>query len=212
MRALRTLLAVVLAVVLVCAASYAGVLIFAFATVPDHNAADTHFDTLIVLGTPARADGSPSPELRERIEEGVREYRAGVAPHLIMTGGAAHNHFVEAQVMADYAAQQGVPREAIVVEGQAKDTVQNIWFSHELMQANGWRSAEVISSPYHMPRTALILEHYVGPMGFDWRTHAAHWPPEYHLNQKIKKDFAEATNCVRLRWHGFNKSKYLPGT
>lgn len=205
-------LRVLLTTLLVVAVGYVAVLFFAFETVPNHNAADTHFDTLIVLGTPARADGSPSPELRERIDEGVREFRAGVAPHIIMTGGPAHNHFVEGQVMADYAANEGVPRNAIVVEGQAKDTIQNIWFSHNIMQANGWHSAEVISSPYHLPRTALILEHYTGPQGFDWRTHPAHWPPEYRLSQKIKKDYAEAMGCIRLRWHGFNKSRFLPGT
>ena len=206
------LLRILLLILLVVALGYAGVLIFALETVPDHNASETHFDTLIVLGTPARPDGSPSPELRERIDEGVREYRAGVAPHLIMTGGAAHNHFVEGQVMADYAAQQGVPRSAIVVEGQAKDTIQNIWYSRGIMQANGWHSAEVISSPYHLPRTALILEHYTGPLAFDWRTHPAHWPPEYHLTQKIQKDVHEALGCVRLRWQGFSRSKFLPGT
>ena len=206
MRAIRTVLAVLLLVAL----SYFCLLFLVFETVPDHNAADTHFDTLIVLGTPARPDGTPSPELRERIDESVREYRSGVAPHLIMTGGAAHNSLVEARVMADYAAQQGVPRDAMVLETQAKDTIQNIWFSRQIMQANGWHSAEVISSPYHLPRTALILAHYTGPLAFDWHTHPAHWPPEYRLNQKIKKDFAEATGCVRLRWHGFNKSRFLP--
>jgi uncharacterized SAM-binding protein YcdF (DUF218 family) len=205
MRFFRTLFAVVL----LAAVVYLGVFFLSFETVPNHNSADTHFDTLIVLGNPARPDGSPSPELRERIEESVREYRAGVAPHLIMTGGAAHNRFVEGQVMADYAAQEGVPPEAIVVEGKAKDTIQNIWFSRQIMQANGWHSAEVISSPYHLPRTALILEHYTGPLAFDWRTH---WPPEYHLSQRIQKEFHDATLCIRLRWHGFDKSRFLPGT
>ena len=39
----------------------------------------------------------------------VREYRAGIAPHLIMTGGAAHNNFIEAHSMKLYAIAQGVP-------------------------------------------------------------------------------------------------------
>lgn len=208
MRALRILLIVVLLVPVL----YLAGLVLAFETIPNHNSADTHFDTLIVLGTPAKADGTPSPELRERIDEGVREYRAGIAPHLIMTGAAAHNRFVEAQVMADYAARQGVPRDAIVTETQAKDTIQNIWFSRQIMQANNWHSAEIISSPYHLPRTALIVEHYTGPLAFDWRTVPAHWPPEYGVSQKIRKDFAEATGCVRLRWHGFRPSKFLPAS
>lgn len=205
MRSLRVLLIVLLAVAL----GYLGVLLFAFTTVPDHHGTEQHFDTLIVLGTPAKADGTPSPELQERIDEGVREYRAGVAPHLIMSGAAAHNRWVEGQVMADTAAAEGVPRDAIVVEAQAQDTVQNIWFSWQAMQGHGWRSAEVISSPYHLPRTALILQHY--PQ-LDWHTHSAHWPPDYRLAQKLQKDWHEALYCLRLRWKGFKPSPYLPAT
>lgn len=203
MRFLRVLLAVLLAIVL----GYFAVLLFAFTTVPNHHGSQQHFDTLIVLGTPAKADGAPSAELQERIDEGVREYRAGIAPHLIMTGAAAHNHYVEAQVMADAAAAEGVPRDAIVVEGQAKDTVQNLWFSAKVMQQHGWHSAEVISSPYHLPRTALILQHYPA---LDWHTHPSHWSANYGPWQKLQKDVHEAQYCLRLRWHGFTPSQYLP--
>ena len=208
----QSILKLLAVLVLVAIVSYFGLLFYSFETVPNHNAAHTHFDTLIVLGNPSRPDGSPAPGMRERVDESVREYRAGVAPHLIMTGGAAHNHFVEGQVMADYAAQQGVPRTAIVVEGQARDTAQNIWYSYQIMRANGWHSAEVISSPYHLSRTGLILEQYKGPFAFDWRTHASHWPPEFGTAQKLQKDLHEAILCVRLRWHGFNKSQFLPAT
>lgn len=193
----------------VCAALVA---FLAWRTVPDHNSYQDHFDTLIVLGTTPRKDGTPSPELRERIDEGVREYKAGVAPHLIMTGGPAHSRFVEGQVMADYAVAEGVPRDAILVEGQAKDTIQNIWYSHVIMDAHGWHSAEVISSPYHLPRTGLILQHYTGPVGFAWRTHAAHWPAEYHLSDKLARDYREAVTCFAVRRAGFRHSDYLPGS
>ena len=56
-----------------------------FFTLPTHNTAATHFDAIVVLGTPSRTDGSPSPEQRERVLEGIREYKARVAPRLIMT-------------------------------------------------------------------------------------------------------------------------------
>jgi len=106
---------------LVAAAVCSTLVVFlSWRTVPDHNSSQNRFDTLIVLGNPAKADGTPSPELRERIDESVREYKAGVAPHIIMTGGPAHNRFVEGQVMADSAVAEGVPRDAIIVEGHAK--------------------------------------------------------------------------------------------
>ena len=81
---------------------------------------------------------------------------------MIVTGGAAHNQFYEADCMRRMAIEQGVPADAVVEEKQAQDTIQNIWFSKQIMDAHGWRSAEVVSSPSHLPRTALILEHYKG--------------------------------------------------
>src|ERR1700723_1079162 len=105
------------------------------------------FDPIIVLGTPAEPDGTPSPEQRKRALEGIREYKAGVAPNLIFTGGPAHNQYVEAHVMTTLALAQGVPSNAILEEGRAQNTIQNIFYSQRIMAAHHWNSAEVVSSP-----------------------------------------------------------------
>jgi uncharacterized SAM-binding protein YcdF (DUF218 family) len=104
-----------------------------YETVPLGNTAQTHFDTIIVLGYPANPDGTPSPVQRERVLEGVREYRSGLAPKLIMTGGPAHNHFVEAEAMASLAKAQGVPSTVIFEEKRAQDTIQNAYYSIQIM-------------------------------------------------------------------------------
>jgi uncharacterized SAM-binding protein YcdF (DUF218 family) len=166
-----------------------------------------HFDTLIVLGNPAMPDGTPSPEQRERTLEAVREYRDGVASHLIFTGGAAHNRFVEAAVMKTLAVANGVPSNEITVEDQAQNTIQNIYYSDQIMMAHHWTSAEVISSPSHLPRTGLILLHY----SFAWRTHAAPWPTEYTMLRKFAHHCVEAEYCLKIRVFGFPASRFLPG-
>jgi len=122
-----------------------------YRSIPTANTSLTHFDTIIVLGYPANPDGAPSPEQRERTLEGVREFKAGVAPNLIFTGGPAHNQFVEAHVMAVLALAQGVPQDAIIEERQAQNTIQNIYYSQQIMAAHRWSSAEVVSSPSHLP-------------------------------------------------------------
>jgi len=201
----RILLSLALAVVLIVAIDYR--------TIPSGNTAQSHFDTIIVLGYPAKLDGTPTPEQRERVLEGVREYKAGVAPRIIMTGGAAHNAFTEAHVMAQFALAQGVPDSAIVEEGQAQNTIQNIFYSAQIMHQHNWSSAEFVSSPSHLPRAALILQTFdrVQPaLGIDWRTHAAHWPPEYDLSRKLVLYYGEATSCLRLRLRGFPASRFLP--
>lgn len=131
----------------------------------------TRFDAIIVLGMPADSDGNPTPVMQARVTEAVREYERGIAPRLIVTGGAAHNGYVEARVMARVAHAQGIPESAIYVEPEALDTVQNACYSARVMQAHGWHSAEVVSSATHLPRAAMIFSR----MPMEWRMHAA--PP-----------------------------------
>jgi uncharacterized SAM-binding protein YcdF (DUF218 family) len=138
---------------------------------PSANTSLTRFDAIIVLGTPADSDGNPTPAQLSRVNESVREYERGVAPRLILTGGAAHNRFVEAQVMARAAHAKGIPESAIFVEPEAKDTIQNACYAVRIMKAHGWRSAEVVSEAGHLPRAGLILSR----LPLQWRTRAA--PP-----------------------------------
>jgi uncharacterized SAM-binding protein YcdF (DUF218 family) len=200
---LRKLLTFLLALVVLMIGGAA----FVYLSIPSTNTHLTHFDTIIVLGTPARLDGTPSPEQRERTLEGIREFKAGIAPHLIFTGGPAHNQFVEAHTMAVLALSQGVPPDAILEEGQAQNTVQNIFYSQRIMAAHGWTSAEVVSSPSHLPRTALILKHF----SMQWSTHPAPWPPEYDLLQRAAHFGAETEYCLKLRLFGFPTTRFLPG-
>jgi len=138
---------------------------------PTSNTSLTRFDAIIVLGSPADSDGNPTPTQLARVTEAVHEYERGVATHLILTGGAAANRFVEASIMARTARAQGIPDSAIFEEPQARNTIQNTCFAVRIMKAHGWSSAEVVSSPYHLPRAGMIFN----ALPLEWRTHAA--PP-----------------------------------
>jgi uncharacterized SAM-binding protein YcdF (DUF218 family) len=202
MHSLRKPLAILLAVLIITIAAT----VIDYRTIPTHNTNLTHFDAIIVLGTPANRDGTPSPEQRERTLEGVREFKAGVAPVIILTGGPAHNQFVEAHVMAALALAQGVPPAAVIEEDQAQNTIQNIFYSQRIMASHQWTSAEVISSPSHLPRTALILDHYP----IVWRTQAAPWPSEYGFWQRAAHFCVEAQYCLKLKIFGFSSTHFLP--
>jgi uncharacterized SAM-binding protein YcdF (DUF218 family) len=136
---------------------------------PKSNTDQTHFDAIVVLGDPADKYGNPTATELARVSEGVREYERGVAEHLIFTGGAVHNRFVEAEVMARTAEAQGIPASAIVVEPEARNTAENACYAVRLMRARGWGSAEVVSSAWHIQRAALIFSR----MPIAWRVHTA---------------------------------------
>lgn len=139
------------------------------AVAPKSNTNLSRFDAIIVLGSPADGDGNPTPRQLARVTEGVREYERGVAPRMILTGGPAGNRFVEAQVMARTAEADGIPESAIYVEPKAKDTIENACFAVRIMKAHGWRSAEVVTSEYHLPRAAMIFDR----LPVQWRVHEA---------------------------------------
>src|SRR5438309_848299 len=80
------------------------------------------------------------------------------------------------------------PASDILEESQAQDTIQNVFYSATILHAHNWSSAEIVSSPYHLGRTALILAAFNQrdpALHLDWRTHPSHWPPEYSLTQKL---------------------------
>ena len=138
---------------------------------PLQNTTAQHFDAIIVLGTPADSDGNPTPTQLDRVTEAVREYQRGVAPRILLTGGPAHNRFVEAQVMARVAQAQGIPPGVLLIEPRAQDTIQNACFSTQILAASGLHSAEVISSASHLPRAAMIFSNLPQPLL--WRMHPA---------------------------------------
>ncbi|MGH9598759.1 MAG: YdcF family protein [Terracidiphilus sp.] len=138
---------------------------------PVSNTSLTHFDAIVVLGSPADADGNPTPHELASVAEAVREYERGVAPRLIFTGAAVHNRFVEARTMAQAAEAQGIPPSAILLDTEARNTIQNACYSARILKAHGWQSAEVIASPIHLPRAAMIFSR----LPLAWRMHAA--PP-----------------------------------
>ncbi len=171
--------------------------VIARATAPKSNTSLTHFDAIIVLGSPADADGNPSPHQLSRVTEAVHEYERGVAPRIIVTGGAAYNRFVEAEVMARTAHAQGVPEGAIFVEGQAQNTIQNACYSVRIMKQHGWRSAEVVSTASHLPRAAMIFNR----LPVEWRTHAAPMlGPEPSTLSELVEVAKTARYLVWSRW------------
>jgi uncharacterized SAM-binding protein YcdF (DUF218 family) len=193
-------------VLLLLAVVILGGLEIAHWTLPNSNTQQAKFDAIVVLGTPSKDDGTPSPEQRERVLEGVRQWKAGIAPVIIMTGGAAHNRYVEAHSMAVYAEQQGIPESAVIEEDKAQNTVQNIYYSNEILQQHGWHSAEVVSSKSHLPRAGMILSHF--PL--TWKTDGSAKPAEYGWWREALFEFNEAQYCWTLRRKGFPKSKFLP--
>lgn len=115
-------------------------------------------DVILVLGTAANSDGTPTPMLRSRIERGVALWKEGLAPKLLVTGGAVANAQIEAMSMARYAIAQGVPENAILVEPKARSTRDNAKLAAALIEKSGiGKHVILVTSAYHTRRGRALL-------------------------------------------------------
>ncbi|HTQ54698.1 MAG TPA: YdcF family protein [Bryobacteraceae bacterium] len=115
-------------------------------------------DVILVLGA-AEYRGRPSPVLKARLDHALELYQRHMAPRILTTGGAGGDPvFTEGGVGRDYLAQQGVPAEDIVVEGEGSSTVASVALASEIMRRMGIKSAIVVSDGYHIYRVKKMLE------------------------------------------------------
>ena len=168
-----------------------------YATVPQGNAGTGPVDVLLVLGTPATRQGAPSQAQQWRVCEAVRQYKAGVAPRILFTGGANANRFFEAAIMAHLAEDLGVPSSAILQEDASLTTIANIRNSRRIIVAHHWTRVEVISTPDHLRRVAVLL----ATTDLRWRVHAAPTPDRPWLHRLLGY-VREALGTALLRWFG----------
>ena len=113
----------------------------------DDNPAGVGTCAVLVLGSPTRADGTSGPIQHFRVDAGVRAFRKQACSALVLSGGAAHNRYVEAQAMAKLAEAEGVAPGHIVVEGRSRSTWENIGCSTPLVA--GYGRVLIVSDSLH---------------------------------------------------------------
>ena len=99
-------------------------------------------DVIIVLG------GDMS-----RVNAGVDLYEQGYANKILLTGTSAER-------MNSLAQSLGVPEANIILEEKARTTYENAKYSFQIMEDRGFKSAIVVTSPYHTRRASIIFHHF----------------------------------------------------
>jgi len=116
-------------------------------------------DAIVVFGA-AEYSGRPSPVLRARLDHAFDLFQKGIAPVVIITGGAASDpSFSEGGVGRDYLQHRGIPERNLIAETQGSDTAQSATRVAVIMRANGLHSCVAVSDAYHLFRIKRLLEH-----------------------------------------------------
>ncbi|MGD0347197.1 MAG: YdcF family protein [Terracidiphilus sp.] len=108
-------------------------------------------DAIAVLGA-AEYDGQPSPAFRARLDHAHDLYSRGIAPLIIVLGGAGGDQYSEGAVGRDYLVSLGVPESAIIAETQSRNTEEQAHRIAVIARANGLRRLVVVSDGTHLFR------------------------------------------------------------
>lgn len=111
-----------------------------------------------VLGQPLPPRSEPDlSDAADRIVTAARLYRAGkVRAVLVAAGNIPWLEAVapEAELIADFLVELGVPRDAIFLDGGSRNTRENAINSATMMATQGWSSGLLVTSAMHMTRAA----------------------------------------------------------
>lgn len=111
---------------------------------------------IVVLGA-AQYDGRPSPVFAARLDHAVELYLAGLADHLVVTGGKQPaDRTTEAAVARAYAIERGVPADAILSEDRGRSTLESLTSVAAILRSRGITDAIFVSDRTHMLRVLRI--------------------------------------------------------
>lgn len=115
------------------------------------------FDFILVLGAGVRPGGEPSPMLKERIDRGVELYHLLQDTDLLMSGDSATRYHQETVIMADKAAEAGVPEERILQDRYGISTYESM---RRLKEVYHGKKVLIVTQNYHLSRSVYIARAY----------------------------------------------------
>lgn len=115
-------------------------------------------DAIIVLGA-AQYDGRPSPILQDRLDHALELYDAGLAEHIVLTGGRQEgDRFTEATAGYNYLRLKGVPDEALLKEVEGTSTWDSLRASARFLLERELHTVVLVTDDYHAYRVEAIAE------------------------------------------------------
>jgi uncharacterized SAM-binding protein YcdF (DUF218 family)/glycosyltransferase involved in cell wall biosynthesis len=112
-------------------------------------------DAIVVFAGGVGESGQAGQGYEERVLKAVELFQQGLAPRIVFSSGYMHT-VQEPRIMRALALSLGVPDDAILLETDARNTVENVVNVRAILDAHGCRSVLLVSSPYHMKRASLV--------------------------------------------------------
>lgn len=111
----------------------------------------THRRAGVILGA-ALWNQQPSPALIERLNLGIQLFRQKKVDYLILSGGKGKQTISEAEAMAKYLEEHGLPRNRLILEPLSTNTKENLAYTVEIIKRYSFGEVYLITHDYHMYR------------------------------------------------------------
>jgi uncharacterized SAM-binding protein YcdF (DUF218 family) len=117
-------------------------------------------ENLVVLGCQVHADGTLSEALRERMDKAYAYLAEHPQAKAVLTGGqGADEPLPEAQAMAAYLVDKGIPEERLYLDETSGNTWENLAHAKDILEAeNLGGNIAVVTSETHMARALYAAE------------------------------------------------------
>jgi uncharacterized SAM-binding protein YcdF (DUF218 family) len=173
-------------------------------------------DAALVLGFALADDGTAQPQLVGRMEHAIDLVKRGVVPRLLLSGGVGKAGHTEARVMRDLATAAGVPADELLLDEDARSTVENFACARPLLEKLGAHRVLVVTEPWHMTRAMLLARRHGLPAiqspasSAIWRSprHAAYWvfrDAVAYIRERTRDPFASPGVCRARECEGCRK-------
>jgi len=114
-------------------------------------------DAIVVFAGGVGESGKAGQGYEERVEYAAKLYKEGYAKNLIFSSGYSYA-FKEPEVMKALAISLDIPEKAIILEEAARNTVENVKNTTDILIKHNWNKILLVSSPYNMRRAFLVFK------------------------------------------------------
>lgn len=164
-------------------------------------------DVIIVLGSGLIGDKVP-PLLAQRLTKAKTIYEQFERrPKLIVSGGQGADELIsEAEAMANYLMEQGVPQEDILIENRSRTTFENLTFSKAILEDQGLGNCVlVVTNSFHALRAGVFMRRLKIPGRSVGSKTAFYYLPSDWIRETV------GLVSIYLKWHAaFLAFLFLP--
>ena len=122
---------------------------------------------IMILGYWNHPDGQLPPPTLARLDTGFSVYQQMPTATVVVSGGFGDNFNTSPRPHAEYKAaylqSRGVSAEQLILLSTTKHTVDEAMTLQQRLQEKGCQKLTVVTSEFHVPRAALIFQHFFDP-------------------------------------------------